>query len=68
MSDSPPNLAELAFRAGRSGDSTAVLARLAAGAEVDAPDCHGCTGLARAAQFTWDRCAQQTLAVLKGEL
>jgi glycosyltransferase involved in cell wall biosynthesis len=49
------------------GDTAAIasgLARLAADAGLRA-DLRA-RGLAHAAQFTWDRCAEQTLAVLKG--
>jgi glycosyltransferase involved in cell wall biosynthesis len=49
-------------------DTTALangLARLAADADLRA-DLRA-RGLARAATFTWDRCAEQTLAVLRGE-
>jgi glycosyltransferase involved in cell wall biosynthesis len=40
------------------------LARLAADAELRAQ--LRARGLARAAEFTWDRCAEETLAVLRG--
>jgi glycosyltransferase involved in cell wall biosynthesis len=49
-------------------DTTAIadgLARLASDAELRAE--LRARGLARAATFTWDRCAEQTLAVLRGE-